>query len=138
MQVLFDTNVLLDAVLAREPFLADAAFLLEAVETGQIVGVISATTVTDIHYLVGRQTRSRETAISAVTQLMALMEIGAVDRRTLEQAIALDLADFEDAIQLACAIALGLDAIVTRDLDGFAESSILVLSPSDLRNQLIT
>jgi predicted nucleic acid-binding protein len=27
MKVLFDTNVLLDALLAREPFVADAAFL---------------------------------------------------------------------------------------------------------------
>ena len=32
MKVLFDTNVLLDAMLAREPFVADAAFLLNAVE----------------------------------------------------------------------------------------------------------
>jgi len=29
MKVLFDTNVLLDAMLAREPFVADAAFLQE-------------------------------------------------------------------------------------------------------------
>jgi len=31
MKILFDTNVLLDAMLAREPFLADATFLLNAV-----------------------------------------------------------------------------------------------------------
>jgi predicted nucleic acid-binding protein len=53
MQVLFDTNVLLDALLAREPFLEDATFLLEAVEAGRLEGFMSATTVTDIHYLVG-------------------------------------------------------------------------------------
>ena len=35
MKVLFDTNVLLDALLAREPFVTDAAFLLEAVELGR-------------------------------------------------------------------------------------------------------
>ncbi len=52
MRVLFDTNVLLDALLAREPFVADAAFLLETVELGQVEGFMSATTVTDIHYLV--------------------------------------------------------------------------------------
>jgi predicted nucleic acid-binding protein len=54
IRALFDTNVLLDALLAREPFLADAAFLLEAVEAERIAGFISATTLTDIHYLVGR------------------------------------------------------------------------------------
>ncbi len=66
MRVLFDTNVLLDALLAREPFVADAAFLLEAVEAGRVEGFLSATTVTDVHYLVKRQTGSAETAIAAV------------------------------------------------------------------------
>jgi len=53
MQILFDTNVLLDAVLARESFVADATFLLEAVEAGQIVGFMSATTVTDVPKIFG-------------------------------------------------------------------------------------
>ena len=111
IQILFDTNVLLDAVLAREFFVADAAFLLAAVEAGQIVGFMSATTVTDVHYLVGRQTKSAETAIAAVTQLLALMEICAVDRRVLERAIALNMIDFEDAVQVACAIAFHCDLL---------------------------
>lgn len=138
MRVLFDTNVLLDAVLDRELFVVDAAFLLEAVESGQLVGFIAATTVADIHYLVARQTRSKTVAITAVMRLLALMEVSAVDRNVLEQAISLDMADFEDAIQIACAVSLGLDAIVTRDVDGFVKSPFLVLSPGDLRNRLIS
>ncbi|MEG5001719.1 PIN domain-containing protein [Microcoleus sp. B4-D4] len=135
MKVLFDTNVLLDAMLAREPFVADAAFLLNAVESGRIEGFMSATTVTDVHYLVGRQTKSSEAAIAAVTRLLALMEICAVDREILEQAIGLGLPDFEDAVQIACAIELELEAIVTRDVNGFAGSPISVLSPQELRNR---
>ncbi|MBD2569343.1 PIN domain-containing protein [Anabaena lutea] len=119
MKVLFDTNVLLDALLAREPFVTEAAFLLEAVESGQIEGFMSATTVTDVHYLVGRQTKSAEVAITAVTKLLALMEVCAVDRGVLEQAIELKLADFEDAVQVASAINWNLEAIVTRDTSGF-------------------
>ena len=137
MRVLFYTNVLLDALLAREPFVADAAFLLETVESGQVEGFMSATTVTDVHYLVRRQTKSAEVAIAAVTQLLGLMEICAVDRGVLEQAIALGLTDFEDAVQVASAIKLGLKAIVTRDLDGFTGSPIRVLSPKDMRNRLM-
>jgi len=137
MRVLFDTNVLLDALLAREPFVAEAAFLLEAVEAGRIEGLISATTVTDVHYLVRRQTGSTETAIAAVTKLLALMEICTVDRSVLEQAIALKFDDFEDGVQVACAIALGLEAIVTRDVNGFRGSPILVLLPEELRHRLI-
>jgi predicted nucleic acid-binding protein len=43
MRVLFDTNVLLNALLERDPFVQDAAFLLEAVESGKVTGFISAT-----------------------------------------------------------------------------------------------
>jgi predicted nucleic acid-binding protein len=138
MRVLFDTNVLLDAVLAREPFVADAAFLLEAVNAGQIEGFLSATMITDIHYLVRRQTRNNETAMVAVTQLMRLMEVCTVDRDVLEQAIALGFDDFEDGIQVACAIGLELEVIVTRDAAGFAESPIMVLSPKELRNRIVS
>jgi predicted nucleic acid-binding protein len=135
-RVLFDTNILLDALLAREPFVANAAFLLATIESGQIIGFVTATTITDVHYLVGRQTKSAEIAMTAVTRLLALMEICAVDRGVLEQAIALDFQDFEDAVQVACALLLGLDAIVTRDIAGFNKSPILVLSPEELRTRL--
>jgi predicted nucleic acid-binding protein len=136
MRVLFDTNVLLDAVLAREPFVQDAGVLLSAVETGQVVGFVSATAITDVHYLVMRQTKSAKVAIAAVTRLLALMEVCAVDRGVLEQAIALNFPDFEDAVQVACAIGLRLDAIVTRDSSGFADSPISVFSPENLRSRL--
>lgn len=136
MRVLFDTNVLLDALLAREPFVKDAAFLLESIEAGKVTGFISATTVTDVHYLVGRQTKSSELAIAAVNRLLALMEICTVDRGALEQAIILNLPDFEDAVQIACAITSNIEVIATRDVKGFAGSCIPALSPSDLSSQL--
>lgn len=95
IRVLFDTNVLLDALLAREPFVADAAVLLDAVETGLIAGCMTATTITDIYYLVRRQTKSTETAMVALTRLLVLMEISTVDRGVLEQAITLKLDDLK-------------------------------------------
>lgn len=136
MRVLFDTNVLLDALLAREPFVADAASLLEAVEAGRFEGFMSATTVTDVHYLVERHTKSAEIAIIAVTRLLKLIEVCPVDRGVLEKAIALEFADFEDAVQVACAVSLGLEVIVTRDMSGFAGSPISVLSSRELKNLL--
>lgn len=136
MRILFDTNILLDAILTREPFATDAAFLLTAVELGQITGFVSATTLTDVYYLVKRQTRSAETAFNAVNELLELMEICTVDRAVLEQAILFDRDDFEDAVQIACAIRLGLDAIVTRDVAGFTNSLISIISPENLKNKL--
>jgi predicted nucleic acid-binding protein len=136
MRVLFDTNILLDALLAREPFVTDAAFLLTAVELGQIAGFASATTMTDVYYLVKRQTKSAEIAATAVTRLLKLMEICTVDHAVLEQAVLLNQDDFEDSVQIVCAIKFSLDAIVTRDIAGFSDSPILAISPENLKNEL--
>ncbi|MEM9152393.1 MAG: PIN domain-containing protein [Cyanobacteria bacterium P01_F01_bin.3] len=136
MKVLFDTNVLLDALLERQPFVKDAAFLIEATETGKIEGFISATTITDIHYLVRRQTKSTKVAIDAINGLLALMDVCAVNRSVLEQSLALGLPDFEDSVQVACAMSTGLNVIVTRDVKGFIGSPIPALTPDELKNRL--
>nr|WP_322658414.1 PIN domain-containing protein [Dendronalium sp. ChiSLP03b]MDZ8204675.1 hypothetical protein [Dendronalium sp. ChiSLP03b] len=62
------------------------------------------------------------------------MHICAVDRAILEQAIALNFQDFEDAVQCACGIAYGVDAIVTRDASGFVSAGIAVIAPRELEN----
>jgi len=136
MKVLFDTNVILDAVLARVPFVQNAAYLLEAVELGRIQGFISATTITDIHYLVKRHTKSAEIAITTIAKLLNLMEICAVDRDVIQQAVDLGLSDFEDAVQVAAAVGASLDAIITRDVTGFVGSPILIMLPDELVKQL--
>ena len=55
MIVLFDTNVVLDVLLAREPFLDPAQQLFSLVEKGEVIGFLGATTVTTIHYLAVKQ-----------------------------------------------------------------------------------
>lgn len=132
MRVLFDTNVLLDALLERDPFAENAVFLLNAVKARKIDGFISATTVTDIYYLVRKRTKSSDKAFAAVINLLRLMSICPVDRLIIEAAASLTGTDFEDNIQLACAASLELDAIVTRDKAGFEASSILIMSSADL------
>jgi predicted nucleic acid-binding protein len=60
MRVLVDTNIVLDALLEREPFVSEARALLEATRSQQIQGYVTATTLTNIFYIVRRQTRNLE------------------------------------------------------------------------------
>jgi hypothetical protein len=55
-----------------------------------------------------------------------------IDRAVLESALNSGLADFEDAVQIFGAVAQGLEAIVTRDAQGFLSSPIPVLSIQEL------
>jgi predicted nucleic acid-binding protein len=73
-------------------------------------------------------------AQDAIAQILMNLRICAVDRGILEQAIALNFQDFEDAVQCACAMAHGVDTIVTRDASGFVSAGISVVSPGELEN----
>lgn len=135
MRVLIDTNIILDFLLEREPFLQDAEALFQAVSMVRLVGYVTATTLTDIFYIATRHTQNVDRANQAVASTLATMEICSVDRSVLELALASTTVDFEDSLQVACAELQGLDAIVTRDAD-FSAPSIPVLSIHQLLQQL--
>ena len=54
MNVLFDTNVVLDALLDRDPWADAAVALFDRVEAGGMVGHLGATTVTTVRYIASR------------------------------------------------------------------------------------
>lgn len=136
MRVLVDTNIVLDFLLQREPFSQDADLLFQAIDVGKMVGYVTATTLTDIFYLSRRHTRSVEQARQAVSEILTAMMICPVDRVILESAFNSGLADFEDAVQIFSAVTQGLEAIVTRDAQGFLSSPIPVLSIQELLQQV--
>ncbi len=135
MRILLDTNVILDVLLNRDPWVAQSSAIWQANDEGQIVGHITACAVTDIFYIARRLT-TLETARAAVSICLEAFEVCAVDLQTLEQADALPGSDFEDNLQIACASLAGLDAIVTRDKSGFQTAAMPVLAPAELLREL--
>jgi predicted nucleic acid-binding protein len=136
VRVLVDTNIVLDFLLQREPFSQDAELLFQAIDVGEVVGYVTATTLTDIFYISRRHTRSIEQARQAVSETLTAMMICPVDRVVLESAFNSGLPDFEDAVQIFSAVAQGLEAIVTRDAQGLLSSPIPVLSIQELFQQV--
>jgi predicted nucleic acid-binding protein len=136
VKVLLDTNIVLDFLLQREPFFQDAELLFQAISSDRVVGYIAATTLTDIFYIARKQSRSIEQARQAVSKVLVAVEICPVDRGILESAFTSGQPDFEDAIQIACATAQGLEAILTRDTSGFLTSVVPILSVPQLLQQL--
>jgi predicted nucleic acid-binding protein len=79
LKVLFDTNVVLDVLLGREPHVAASADLLARAETGDLTGYLCATTVTTLHYLTAKAI-GPEQASTHLRNLLALCEIAPVHR----------------------------------------------------------
>ncbi|MFM6043386.1 MAG: PIN domain-containing protein [Dolichospermum sp.] len=86
MKILIDTNIILDYFLEREPFLQDAEILFQAIDSGQLIGYVTATTLTDIFYIARRQTQSIELARQAIANILDIMVISPVNRAILEAA----------------------------------------------------
>ena len=131
MNVLVDTNVWLDILLARQPFAAasgKAVSLLDDPDHGLFVG---ATTVTTILYLVERA-KGRKMARRKMRALLDRCRVAAVDGDVLRSALADEFDDFEDAVLNASADAARLDAIVTRNPSDFAEASLRIYTPTEL------
>lgn len=132
---LLDINIVLDVFLARPPWMVESVAVLEANRRRTIVGHLSAASLPTIFYIV-RRNADLPRAHQVVTECLASFEILPVDRRAIELARTVEGSDFEDNLQVACAMLAGLDAIVTRDSKGFAGSSVPVYSPGEWLAQL--
>jgi predicted nucleic acid-binding protein len=137
LRVLFDTNVVLDVLLDREPFVTPAAHLFSRVEQGALDGLLCATTITTVHYLASRVV-GKERAQEEIVKLLALFEIAPVTRTVLETALTRGFSDFEDAVMHEAARHADVQALVTRDAKDFQKASLTVYSPTELVRALTT
>jgi len=129
----FDTNVLFDHLLDREPFADDATELWSMAERCEIAGCISAISFNFVYYVVRHQANERA-ARRAIKGLRDVFKIIEVDAQIINQAIDSDFADFEDALQHACALRAEATHLVTRDLPGFRRSAVPVITPDAYLN----
>jgi hypothetical protein len=95
--------VALDWLLDRKPWADAAQPLWDARDAGHVVAYLPASVLTDSFYIVRRQT-DIPTAFAAVDRAFAAFGLVAVDAPLLQQARALPGADFEDNVQIACAM----------------------------------
>ncbi|HEY6390542.1 MAG TPA: PIN domain-containing protein [Bryobacteraceae bacterium] len=127
-RILFDTNVVLDVLLDRQPYVEASAAAWAAVETGISEGMLAAHAVTAIHYLV-RKEMGAVKATRVLSAILRVFGVAAVDSAVVQEALQSPLSDFEDAVTAAAARLAGCEYIVTRDPKGFRGSPVRSLTP---------
>lgn len=135
MRVLLDTDVVLDVIMAREPFVLEAAELLDLSEQGAFEAYVSAITPLNIFY-VARKARTKANLRQAVHELLQTVRVCTIDESVLANAFTLSFADYEDAVQHCCATASNLEGIVTRNLKDYKNATLPVFSPTDFLKKL--
>ena len=131
MRVIVDTNIVLDVLLARKPFVVAAANIFGLIEQSRIEGLLCATTFTTIDYLL-TQSLPRPESHEAIRKLLELFEVAPVNRPVIEEAFQSRILDFEDAILEQAGRLAGANAIVTRNTRDFRNSSVKALEPDEL------
>ena len=130
-RILFDTNVVLDVLLDRQPYVAASAAAWAVVETGALEGMLAAHAVTTIHYLVRKESGNVK-ARRIVSAILRVFGVAPVDGAVIQEALQLHFSDFEDAVTAAAARVAGCECIVTRDPKGFRGSPVRSLTAEAL------
>ena len=129
--LLIDTNVVLDVVLERRPWVEDASALLDAIARHRAVGHIAGHAVTTVHYIVERE-RNRSVAGTAVSDLLDLLQVVPLGSDDFRRAVGLGLADYEDGVQAAACLQVGADFLVTRNPRDFKGAPVSTRSPGEI------
>ena len=133
MIVLFDTNIILDHLLRREPHSNFADSLIERCLYGDINGYIAAHSIPNVFYIM-RKLHSSQKRKDMIRNLCGFLTIVGIDQRKIFDSLDNEnFDDIEDFLQAECALEINADYIVSRDFDGGFENSIVpVISPKNL------
>lgn len=131
MNILIDTDVILDFFFDRKPFSDNSAKILSLCEDKKIRGFITPVIVSNIYYIL-RQKASHEKVIDNLQQLITITEVLTIDSNVVVKALNSGFKDFEDALQNYSAESFGdIDLIVTRNFKDFKNSALSVVSPDE-------
>jgi len=128
LRVIVDTNVVLDVLLEREPFVESALGVFCLVEESRLDALLCATTITTIDYLL-IQSLPVSKARNALRKLISLFEIAAVNRLVIERALASKIQDFEDAVLDEAGQMAGADSVITRNTKDSTGSALKIFDP---------
>lgn len=130
-QVLFDSDVLLDVLLNRHPFVIDSAKALNTVATDQVKGFLAGHAVTNLYYIMRRQLSS-SVAHEKLKLLLQRIQVASVTDSVIRAALQSQMTDFEDAVTSEAAQTAQTDLIVTRNISDFERSPVPAILPGKL------
>ena len=131
MRVLIDSNILLDVISKREPFLKYSKAIITACQQEVILGAITAQTVADIFYIL-RKNYSYNERCRILLHFCDILHISSIDSEKIVLALKnRDFNDFEDCLQSECAVTFHADYIITRNVKHFTNSPVPAITPEE-------
>lgn len=130
-KVLIDTNVVIDVLTSRKPWHVDGERIFLMVANEQIDGMITASAITDIYYLLRIHTKDTAVAKKALEDLLSLFKILDVTGEDCINALALPMKDYEDAVVASIAARSGISCIISRNVKDYVYSPVKAVEPGE-------
>jgi predicted nucleic acid-binding protein len=131
IRVLVDADLLLEVLLNRSGFVADAEEAFEILQSQRFQGYVSELGLEKIHSVLSKLEGS-DVAEEIVAAIEETVETCCVNSTLVQQARSLNIRDFESAVEVVCATATNIGAILTSDPQAFAGADLPVLQVCDL------
>lgn len=128
MDLLIDTNIILDMVLKREKYQL-TVLLFKTIDTIGAKAYITATTVTDLFYIIQRQTHNIERTYAIMRNIFKVVSVVSVTNEDVQAAFQREWKDFEDSIQYTTAQNNQMDYVITSNIKDFEDNEGNVLLP---------
>ena len=124
-----DSDVVIDFFTDREPHVNPASELFELNEQGSVKLYLSVVSINNIYYIVRRFLGHKKT-LEVIETLTEMTEIVGTTKKEIIQALKNNFTDYEDSVQYSSALMIkDLDAIITRNIKDYRNSSIAVMAP---------
>ena len=131
MIILLDTDVLIDVALDRAPHSQPAADLLDRLEQEPRSAYVAWHSIANFYYLV-RPKRGHDSTKDFILDLISFVEVAQTGTSDLSLAVRLNMKDFEDAMQVAAALACNANVIATRNVRDYTKAPVRAATPADL------
>lgn len=128
MKVLIDTNILLDVLMNRSPFVEDSLEVWKLCETGMVSGCVSALSLANLVYIMRKQL-DPAVVHEILSGLNLVFEFVDLSSDIIQKASRMEWTDFEDAVQSVTAKQNHCEYMITRNTKDFADSEVLAMTP---------
>ena len=133
MKLFVDTNVVLDLLQYREPWIQDTILLFQMAKDKEVELIVTDLTFVNVVYIAGKNI-DKAKLYEALVGLKKLVTVVSIGETCIEQALNGNYVDFEDAVQYFAAKREHVDCILSRDENGFKMSEIPVMNVSEFLN----
>jgi len=128
-RLFLDTNIVIDVLGRREPFYKEAVQLFTMAYNKQVQLIVSPMTYATAAFILRKH--GPEGVKKLLSNFRQLSRIATTNERIIDDSLASQFNDFEDALQYYTAIKAKADIIITRNGKDFTASKLPVMTAAE-------